>query len=196
MVVANSSLQVTSLGYRTIMDYLPYTLASSCKHSLNFLVQKSCVFPHGRLTKTGLIIFCYASGPWHMLRAPSSPYSFLSDWSEASGLNLSPPQSRLPGLPRPRPCPPVVRSRSLVCWPSSDASTFWAGTVCCPERPPHTAGTSSVQEPAMALPPLQAASRVHSETAWKLRRRTQVSTHGWGWSAPGEFYSLHTSQRV
>ena len=102
-----------------------------------------------------------APGPWHMLRAPSPPCSFLSNLSEASGLNLSLPQSRLPGLPCPRPCPPVVRSCSLVCWPSSDTSTFWAGTVCCPERPPHTAGTSSVQEPAVALPPLQAASWVH-----------------------------------
>ena len=80
MVVANSSLQVTSLGYRTILYYLPYTLASSCKHSLNFLVQKSCVFPHGRLTQTGLIIFCYASGPWYMLLSlPESLSSYL--WS-------------------------------------------------------------------------------------------------------------------
>ena len=133
-----------------------------------------------------------APGPCHMLRAPTPPCSFLSNLSEASGLNLSLPQSRLPGLPCPRPCPPVVRSCSLVCWPSSDTSTFWAGTVCCPERPPHTAGTSSVQEPAVALPPLQAASWVHLGAAWKLRRRTQV----WGWSAPGEFYSLHASQGV
>lgn len=89
MVVANSWLQVASLGYHTILYYLPYTLASSCKHSLNFLVQRSCVFPHRRLTKTGLIIFCYASGPWYMLVSlPGKPFflSVVSCWVNLQNL--------------------------------------------------------------------------------------------------------------
>lgn len=142
--------------------------------------------PLPRCVHRPLVLFA-APRPWHMLRVPSPSCSFLSDRSEASGLNLSPPQSCLPGPPRPHPCPPVVSSRSLVCWPSSDASTFWAGTVCCPERPPHTVGASSVQEPAVAPPPLQASSRVHSGAAWQLRRRTQVSTMGGAGAHPENF---------
>lgn len=42
--------------------------------------------------------------------------------------------------------------------------------------------------------PASSAGWGHSGAAWQLRRRTQVSTQGWGWSAPGEFYSLHASQ--
>ena len=85
-----------------------------------------------------------APGPWHMLHAPSPPCSFFSDWSEASGLNLSPPQSRLPGPPRPCPRPPVVSSHSLVCWPSSDASTFWAGTVLLRKAAAHSGRLISI----------------------------------------------------